>query len=138
MAIGGQLSDWRTGTHGAATSLTDFTAKTSNVSLSIEGEEVDSTTFGNLYRDFEGSFVGGTISVTYNHDTTIFGQLGAIMTNRTSVDFQWSPDGTGSTKPKVTGAAVMTSLTSGASVGELLQIEATYRINGAITFGAHS
>jgi hypothetical protein len=137
MAIAGQLSDFRHGTNGALTTLTDFTAKTLGVSLSIEGEEVDATTFGNVYRDFEGSFIGGSFSVTYKYDATIFGQLGAIMTNRDSIDFQWSPDGTASGKPKVTGAMVMTSLNNDASVGDLLQIECEFRINGAITFGTH-
>ena len=137
MAIAGQLSDVRHGTNGAVAVLTDFTAKTRNFSLNIEGEEVDATTFGNVYRDFEGSFIGGTISATYKHDTTVFGQLGAIMVNRDSIDFQWSPDGTASGKPKVTGAMVMTSFQNDGSVGDLLEIQCEFRINGAITFATH-
>ena len=138
MAIGGQLSDWRHGTNGATTSLTDFTAKTRSISFSIEGEEVDATTFGNLYRDYEGSFLNATFEVTYKYDATIFGQLGAIMSNRDSVDFQYSPDGATTGKPKVTGAAIMTSFSSPASVGELLELTVSWRVNGAATPGTHS
>ena len=138
MAIGGQLSDWRHGTNGATTTLTDFTSKTRSVSFSIEGEEVDSTTFGDLFRNYEGSFLNATFETVYKHDTTVFGQLGAIMANRDSVDFQYSPDGTTTGKPKVTGAAIITSFSSPASVGELLEITVSWRVNGAATFGTHS
>lgn len=138
MAIAGNLTDWRTATHGSPTSLTDYTAKTLSVQMSLDGEEVDATTFGNFYRDFERSFINGTFEVQYKYDSTIWGVVSLLMTNGTSVDFQYSPDGTTTGKPKVTGAMVCTSMGSPASVGDLLVIDVTFRINGAVTFDSHA
>lgn len=137
MAIGGQNTDWRHATHGSPSSLTDYTAKTMSVTLALDGEEVDATTFGNLYRDFERSFISGTFEVQYKYDTTIWTVLSDIFTNGTSVDFQYSPDGATNPKPKVSGAMVCTNLQSPAQVGDLLVLSATFRINGAATFGTN-
>lgn len=137
MAIGGQNTAWKHATHGAPTSLTDYSTKTRNVTMSLEGEEVDATVFGNLFRDYERSFINGSFEAEYKYDTTIFGVLGDLFTNGTSVDFEYSPNGTTATNPKVTGAMICTSVSSPAAVGDLLVVSATFRINGTVTFGTH-
>jgi hypothetical protein len=138
MALGGKNTDWRHGTNGAVAVLTDFTAKTISVSPSWEAEQVESTTFGDTYREFEQSFKSGTIEVEYKSDDTIFGQLAAIYNNGDSVSFQYSPDGTASGKPKVTGSMIMTSFSPPASIGEILTISVSWQISGATTFTTHS
>jgi len=138
MPIGGSLSDWRHGTNGATTTLTNFTAKTRNVSTNFEAETVESTTFGDTSRDYEQSFKNATAEVTYKYDATLYGQLSAIYSAGDTVDFQLSPDGTTTGKPKITGAMFITSLGIPVSVGELLEMAVSFQISGAVTFATHS
>jgi hypothetical protein len=138
MAVGGQNSDWRTGTNGATTSLTNFTSKTMSVSANFEAEEAESTVFGDSYRDFEQTFKNASIEVEYKYDATIFAQLAAIYNNGDSVDFQLSPDGTTSGKPKITGAAIITSFGTPVQIGDVLKLNVGYRCNGAITFSTYA
>jgi hypothetical protein len=138
MAIGGQNTAWKHGTNGAVSSNTAFTTSMRSVNVTINGEEVDSTTFGDAFREYEASFINGSFSSSYKYDTTVFGQLGAILTGRDTVTFEYGPDGTASTKPKLTGSMVMTSFSTNTNVGDLITIEVGWRISGTPTFGAYS
>lgn len=138
MAIGGSSSDWRTGTNGAVAVLTDFSAKTISVESSFEAEQVESTTFGDTYREYEQSFKNGTIEVEYKYDATIFGQMAAIYNGGDTVSFQLSPTGTASGAVKITGSAFITELGMPVEIGELLQMSVSYQVSGAVTFSTHS
>jgi hypothetical protein len=138
MAIGGVLSDWRHGTNGATSTLTDFTAKTFSASMSNEAETVDSTVFGDSSRDYEQSYKNANIDLTYKYDATIYGQLAAIYSNGDTVSFQLSPDGTTTGKPKITGSAFMTSFGVPVNVGDRLELSVAWQVSGAVTFGTHT
>jgi hypothetical protein len=138
MALGGKNSDWRHGTNGAVSVLTDFTTKTMSVTLSAEAETVESTVFGDSYRDFEQSFKNATIEVQYKYDATLYGQLAAIYNAGDVVNFQLSPDGTGSTNPKITGSGFITSFGFPVEVGSLLVMDVSFQVSGTLTFGTHS
>ena len=138
MALGGKNSNWRHGTNAAPTVLTDFTSKTMSVTLNAEAETVESTVFGDAYRDYEQSFKNATIDVQYKYDATIYGQLADLYNNGTIVDFQLSPDGTGSTKPKIEGDAFITSFGTPVEVGNLLVLDVSFQVSGALAFGTHS
>lgn len=138
MAIGGSSSDWRHGTNGAVTTLTDFSAKTISVEASWEAEQVESTTFGDSYREYEPSFKNGTIEVEYYFDTTIFGQLSAIYNGADTIDFQLSPKGTANGEVKIAGSMFITELGLPVEIGELIAIPVTFQSSGAVTFTTHS
>lgn len=138
MAVGGQNSDWRHGTNGAASVLTDFTAKTMSVSLSAEAEQVESTTFGDSYRDYEQSFKNATIDVQYKYDATLFGQLSAIYNAGDIVDFRLSPSGTTAPSVKIEGKAFITSFGTPVEIGNLLVLDVSFQVSGAVTFGAYT
>lgn len=138
MALGGKNSNWQHGTNAAPTVLTDFTTKTMSVTLNAEAETVESTVFGDAYRDYEQSFKNATIDVQYKYDSTIYGQLADLYNNGTIVDFQLSPDGTGSLMPKITGKAFVTSFGTPVEVGNLLVLDISLQVSGALTFGSHS
>lgn len=135
MAVGGALSDWRHGKHGTPTTLTDFTAKTMSVTANFEAETVEATTFGDSYRNFEQSFKNATIEAVYKYDSTIYGDLADLYSNGTSVDFQLCPDGATSTKPKITGKIFVTSFGVPVEIGNLLQFNVSFQVDGAVTFG---
>lgn len=137
MAVGGQNSAWKHGTNGAVSTNTDFSAKTRSVNASFDAEQVESTTFGDSYRDYEQSFKNATIETAYKYDATIFGQLAAIFNAGDVVTFEHSPDGTTSGKPRATGSMFMTKFGLPVEVGNLLEIPVSWQVSGPVTFGTH-
>lgn len=135
MALGGKNSAWKHGTNGALTTVTDFTTKTMSVTLNASAETVESTTFGDSYRNYEQSFKNATIDLEYKYDATLYGQLAAIYNAGDIVDFELYPDGDTSTKPKITGKAFITEFGTPVEIGDLLTLEVTWQVDGALTFG---
>ena len=138
MAIGGQNTAWKHGTHGALTTNTDFSAYMRSISFQTDQETVDATTFGDLNKDFELSFKNATLEAEYKYDTTRWGNITDIYSNSETVTFEYSPDGTTTGKPKVTGSAFITNFSSPVAIGELLVFSVTFQVTGAVTFGTHS
>ncbi len=138
MSIGGSLTSWKHGTNGAVSSNTDFTAKTMDVQPSFEAEQVDATTFGDGYREFEQSFKNAKIEATYKYDTALFAQLAAIYNAGDTVTFELGPDGATAPKPKITGSMFITSLGTPISVGELIKMEVSWQVSGAVVFTVFS
>jgi len=136
MAVGGSLSTWKHGTNGAVSSNTDFSAKTREVTPSFEAEQVESTTFGDTYRDYEQSFKNATIEVTYKYDTTLFAQLAAIYNAGDIVTWELGPTGIVATNPKITGSMFMIKLGNPVKVGDLLEISVSWQVSGAVVFTA--
>ena len=136
--IGGFTSDWRHGTAGAPTTLTDFSAKTMSVTIDTENEEKEFSVFGNSARQYLPSYTSGTIDCEYIYDATIQGQLAAIRTGRTTVDFQLSPLGTTAGDPRTSGSMIMTSMSNPVESGEVVVIPVSWRITGTITDDAHA
>lgn len=131
MALGGKNSVWKHKLTGNA-SLTDFSAKTIGVTLNAAAEQVESTTFGDTYRNYEQSFKNATIEATYKYDSTVYGQLAAIYNNGDTVDFELYPDG--GVSPKISGGAFITSFGTPVEIGNLLQMTVTFQVDGALTF----
>jgi hypothetical protein len=120
---------------GGSSSLTDFSAKTISVEASWEAEQVESTTFGDTYREYEQSFKNGTIEVEYKFDATIFAQLAAIYNGGDTVIFELGPTGTTATYVQIEGSMFITELGMPVEIGELLAIPVTFQVTGAVTFG---
>jgi hypothetical protein len=134
MAIGGSSSSWKHGTNGAISTNTDFSAKTISVEASFEAEQVESTTFGDTYREYEQSFKNATIEAEYKYDSTVFGQLAAIYNGGDTVTFELGPTGTATGAVKITGSMFITELGQPVEIGELLQISVSFQVSGAVTF----
>lgn len=138
MAIGGKNSNWQHGLNATPTTLeAGISAKTISATLNAEAETVESTTFGDGYRNYEQSFKNSTIDVQYKYDTTIYGQIAAIFDAGTSVNFQLCPDGTDVGKPKVTGSGFITSFGTPVEIGNLLVMDVSFQVDGALTFGTN-
>jgi hypothetical protein len=138
MSVGGKDSTWKHGTHGATSSNTDFTTKTMSLTPSFDAEEADATVFGDGFRSYEATFENATIGTVYKYDTTVFGQLADIYSNRDSVTFEIGPTGTTSTNVKITGSMVMTKFDTSLGVGEVIKITVNWRVTGAVTFTTFS
>jgi hypothetical protein len=133
--IGGFTSDWRHGTAGAPTVLTDFSAKTMSVTPDEENEEKEFSVFGTAARQYIPSYTNGTIEVEYIYDATIRAQLAAIKSGRTTVDFQLGPLGTATDDPKMSGSMIMTKMSNPVESGEIIIISVSWRITGTVTDG---
>ena len=138
MSVGGKSTSWGHGTHGALSSITDYTDKTMSVNPGFNAEEADATVFGDGFRSYEPTFENGTIEAVYKYDTTTFGQLASIYTNRDEVDFELGPNGTATGEVKISGAMVMTKFDTGLNVGDIIKINVSWRVTGAVTFGNYS
>ena len=143
MAIGGKLTNWQHGSHGAPTTLVDYSSSTKSIDIPLSSEEVEQTVFGSGFREYEASFKGGEINVTYKYTDAMWTVLKDIWHNQTTVNWRYSPDGTAGSKPKIEGLAassggmVLLELTTNPSVGEALEISARFRPTGVITFGTN-
>lgn len=135
MAIGGINSDFRHGTNGALTTLTDFTTKTRSLNPSYDSETVDSTCFGTSSKSYEQSFKNATIEATYKYDDTLYGQLAAIYNAQATVSFQIAPNGATTGKPKQTGSMFITKFGNDMQVGNLEELTVSWQVTGAVTFG---
>jgi hypothetical protein len=134
MALGGKNSAWKHKLTGNVT-MTDFTTKTMSVTLNASAEQVESTTFGDSYRNYEQSFKNATIEAEYKYDATLYGQLAAIYNNGDIVDFELYPDGDSASKPKITGAAFITEFGTPVEIGNLLTLTVSFQVDGALVFG---
>lgn len=137
MSVGGATSAWKHGTNGAIAVNTDFTAYTLSVNPSFDAEEVDATTFGDTYRDFEQSYKNASIDVEMKFDATRFAQMAAIYNGGDIVTWELSPAGTSSGNVKITGSMVMTKFNPSVTVGDLIKMTMTWRVSGAVTFTTH-
>jgi hypothetical protein len=133
MPIGGKNSDWRHGTHGALETLTNFTGKMRSADVTFDGEQVDATVWGDGFRAYEQSFKSAEADTTYKYDAALYNQLAAIYKDGNEVAFQFSPDGTTSGKPKVTGHMFIKTFGSPIDIGELIELGVTWQITGEVT-----
>lgn len=137
MALGGKNSNWQHGKHATPTTLdSTISEKTMSVTLNAEAETVESTTFGDAYRNYEQSFKNSTIDVQYKYDPTMYTVVADLFNNGTIVDFQLGPDGAtaASGTPKITGKAFVTSFGTPVEVGNLLVLDVSFQVDGALTF----
>lgn len=137
MSVGGGNSAWKHGTNGATSTNTNFSTKTLEVTPDFAAEQVEGTVFGDTYRDYEQAFKNATIDAKYKYDATIFGQLAAIYNAGDTVTFELSPDGTSSGNVKITGSMFITKLGAPVKVGELLALDVSWQVSGAVTFTTH-
>lgn len=139
MAEAALAGDWRTGTSGSETSLTDFTTKTKSVQFSRNGEILDVTALGDTTHKYIKGLLDADLSVEYYFDATIWAQLHAKLTGTTALSFQYGPKGSTSGYPKVSGTSMlqMESLEENTEAGQLKTMTAKYKVSGAPTFGTY-
>jgi hypothetical protein len=135
--IGGYTSDWQHGTAGAPTVLTDFSAKTQNVTMEQEMEEKEFQVFQSTGIQYLPGNESGTIEVEYIYDTALNAQLSAIKSSRAPVNFQLSPLGTSASDPRDRGEMIMTNLSKPVESGEIIILSVTWRITGEVDDTPH-
>ncbi len=135
MPIAGSATTWKHATNGSPAALTDYTTKTRSVTLNNDGEEVDATTFGDSFREYEQSFKNAEIVVQYKYDATIWQVIADLYTNGTSIIWELGPVGITVGNPQIEGSMICRTFSQPFAVGELQVLDVTFRVTGAVTFG---
>jgi hypothetical protein len=138
MAIGGAVdgSNWQHGTHGALSSLTDFTDHMISVEMKSAGEKIPADTWNIGFHKYENGFKDVTITAVYEYTDTLAGQLWDIHLNDDVVDWQLGPNGITTGLLKFTGTAQIDSITDGIVAGQRMTINVEMSMAGSVTKGA--
>lgn len=138
--VGGKVggSNWQHGTHGATSSLTDFSSHMVSVDFKSNGEKLPADTWGNGTHIYENGFKSLDITAVYQCNDTVEGQLWDIHLNDDVVDFQLGPNGTSNGKLKFTGTAQIFDISAPIVVNQVEQITVQFSMAGAVTKGTFS
>ena len=116
----------------------DISAHLNKVDLNRDAPEIDTTTFQNTAKTYIADFDGAEIMIEGNANATVMGYLHPLV-GQAAGSFEWGPEGSASTKRKMTGECVCTSVQENtAPQGQQNKFTAKFRVDGAITFGAYS
>jgi hypothetical protein len=138
MSIGGALTVWKHASNGAPSTNVDYSSSTRSVSPSFDLETVDSTTFGDSYKDFESSFKNATIEAVYKYSTAMWTVITDLYNGGATITFEYGPDGTTTGKPKVTGSMFITKFSPPTTVGALIEMTASFQVTGAVVWSTYS
>lgn len=140
MAVGGAVggSNWQHGTHGATSSLTDFTDHMISVDFPSQAERLPADTWNVGFHKYENGFKNLDITAVYEYTDTVAGQLWDIHLNDDVVNFQLGPNGITTGKLKFTGTAQLYDLSEPINVNQRMQITAKFSMSGTVTKGTFS
>jgi len=135
MPIGGAIggSNFQHGTHGALSSLTDFTTHMVSVDFASDGEKIPADVWALGFHIYENGFKNITLNAVYKCNDTIEGQLWAIHLADDAVDWQLGPNGITTGKMKFTGTAEISKISAPVTVNQILQVTAEFSMTTALT-----
>jgi hypothetical protein len=138
MAIGGAVggSNWQHGTHGATSSLTDFTDNMVSVDFKSSSERIPADVWNTGFHIYENGFKDVPIIAVYKCNDTVEGQLWDIHLNDDVVNWQLGPNGITTGKLKFTGTAQIISISAPIVVNQIEQVTVEFAMSGAVTKGA--
>jgi hypothetical protein len=123
----------------SSAALTDISTKCHDVKFPRQADSLDSTTFqqgGN--KTFQPGLKSGTISISFNWDSTIDAHLCGVLGQDTLLNFEYGPNGSASGEAKKTGTCFLSKYEPPAQVGQLIKGTAEFQISGAVTDGTYT
>lgn len=116
----------------------DISAYLNNVDITLDIDLPDTTTFGaNAHRHQVVGLKDGQFTVTGFHDTTASTGSWTVLTGlyglATASTFKWGPEGSTAGLPRVTGAARLRSIKTGAPVDGVVPFSADFLCDDAVT-----
>lgn len=117
----------------AAPSLTDISAKITDLQVPTEFGLEDSTTLGDSGHEFTPTLSNGTISLTIVWDATIDAHIAGIIGLAATQTFEYGPAGNTGGLRKITGECRVQNYQVGAAVAGIVMASVTLQIDGAIT-----
>ena len=121
----------------ASGSLTDISTYVNNVDFPETADVAETSTLGASNKTYIVGLKDATISLGGLFDATVDAILGAVVGQRATLSFEYSPEGTASGKVKYTGECILTSYTLSSPVGDVVGFSADLQVSGAVTRGTH-
>ena len=118
-------------------SLTDISTYVNNVDFPETADVAETSTLGASNKTYIVGLKDATISLGGLFDATVDAILGAVVGQRATLSFEYSPEGTASGKVKYTGECILTSYTLSSPVGDVVGFSADLQVSGAVTRGTH-
>ena len=121
-------------------SLTSATGGTINYSSGINSvsyersaDALNVTTFGDSDDVLIAGLRGGSISVSGLFASTYEEKLSALLGHSTTPQWIFGPESTSNTRRKLSGGAILTGFSIGASVEDAVQMSFSLAVSGAVT-----
>lgn len=131
--------DFRMGTHGAPTSLTDLSGVVQNINMPFALDTFETTTANqtdNLKKVETGlSTVDGSGDGLWS--AAVEQQFFDLIRNGTEVDYQYGKLGATGGNPKYTGKLVVTNFEAGTEIATQRKFTFSYRVN-SVTLGTYA
>jgi len=111
-------------------SLTDISTYVNNVDFPETADVAETSTLGASNKTYLAGLKDATISLSGLFDATVDAILGAVVGQTASLSFEYSPEGTASSKVKYTGEAILTSYALSSPVGDVVAYSADLQVSG--------
>lgn len=123
----------------AAGTLTDISAYVDSVGgIANTTDMLETTTFGSTSKSYIGGLRNGdTISISGKWDATLNTQITALLGATSTSTFEYSPAGTASGTPKVSGECLVSNYEVSSAVADLVTFSVSLQITGNVTHGTN-
>jgi hypothetical protein len=121
----------------ASGTLTDISTYVNSVDFPETADVAETTTLGDSSKSYIVGLKDATISIAGLWDSTVDGILGAVVGQSATLSFEYSPEGTASSKIKYTGECILTSYSQSSPVGDVVGFSADLQVSGDVTRGTH-
>jgi hypothetical protein len=126
----------------AAGTLTDISNVLNEVSLSRDLETGETTSFGSSAKSYVPGLTDSTLSISGSYDATVDAHIQAVLAAMAagtvdSASFEYGPEGSTSSRLKMTGECIITSYETSSPVGDVVTFSLELQNTGAVTRGTY-
>ena len=114
----------------SSASLTDLSAYITDVSGDFGDDTAETTVFGDDSKTYILTLADGTVSVTGLFEAPLIAHLGAVRGQVATLTWEFGPNGTSSSEPKLTGECVLTSISPSSAVGGAATLNFNLQMSG--------
>jgi len=115
---------------------TDFSASLASVTLDVNAEEQETTSFGDAWRERIGGLKDGSVSLDFHQDfgaSSVDATLWPLLGTTVTIVIKPTSDATSATNPTYTFDALVTEYQPFASsVGDLATLSVSWPVTGAV------
>jgi len=123
----------------AGATLRDLTAYVTDVTLSYEQDEAQTTTKGQTAETYLQGHTRAKVEITGRYDSTVTSGPDVVMSSLVGDTgtclFEFGPEGGGSTKVKYSGECFLTGYEIGSPLAGIVGFTGSLRVTGAVTRG---
>lgn len=116
---------------------TDFSSSLTAVDLTVQADEVDTTTFGGAWKTVTGGLKSGSVKLDFNQDfgaASVDATLWPLFNTQATVVITPTSSSVSSTNPSYTAIALVSQYQPFASsVGDLATLSVTWPTSGTVT-----